>query len=562
MKPGRAGAGGPSQLVPALLRGASWQRVTLALSVTVGTILLRETIGEPPPNSTVAFLTPVLLGVTLSALIAGPLAGILATILAALASLFLFLHPQHEWGIANWFDAVQLSVLVIVGFSISWLAAVFRAALRRETATAATLADRQEEIRRTLQVLESQVRSGSIELENREVEMVNLAAALRDSEERFRLIFDSSPEAIFLIDPHSGRTDWPIVEANDAACRMNGYERRELIGHSIDLLNLQPGTPEERLQYLNRLRTGGAMRVRTSHRRKDGSVFPIETSTSLVHLDGRELVLGVDRDMTERERQEAALQHQAAALAATNTELAARNAEQETFIYTVSHDLRSPLLAIRGMSTVLDEAVAENNAEEVRYSLRRIAANVDKMTSLLDDLLVLSRTARPAERAEDLDLAEVATAVLTEMESRIQATAARVELSGDWPLVRVARTDAYQVLANLLGNAIKFASAAGHAPVVAVTATSEGSAVTLRVSDNGPGVLPAYRERVFGLFQRLDSTAEGTGVGLAIVKRVAERYAGRAWLEDSPFGGVTVAVTLPAVPVRQPARSQQASASN
>ncbi len=132
-------------------------------------------------------------------------------------------------------------------------------------------------------------------------------AALHDNEERFRILFERSPDAIVLIDPHHPRISWPIVDCNAVACRMNGYTRDELIGQSIDILNTKPADSEERTAYLERLRREGTIQVETFHRRKDGSCFPIEILTSLISVADRELVLGIDRDITDLKRATEAL---------------------------------------------------------------------------------------------------------------------------------------------------------------------------------------------------------------------------------------------------------------
>ncbi|HLB50373.1 MAG TPA: PAS domain S-box protein, partial [Anaerolineales bacterium] len=126
-------------------------------------------------------------------------------------------------------------------------------------------------------------------------------AALIESSAQFRTLFEASPDAIVLVDPHDS---WPILDCNTVACQMNGYTRDELIGQSVDVLNLTSGDPAERAEYLERIRQTGILRVETLHRRKDGTVFPIEVSTSLLTLGGRDVVLGIDRDITGRKRAE------------------------------------------------------------------------------------------------------------------------------------------------------------------------------------------------------------------------------------------------------------------
>ncbi|HZQ10675.1 MAG TPA: PAS domain S-box protein [Anaerolineae bacterium] len=130
---------------------------------------------------------------------------------------------------------------------------------------------------------------------------------LREREEQFRRLFEASPDAILLIDPHDPEVPWRILDCNDVTCRMNGYTREELIGQPVQILNALPHTPEGDAEYLERVRRAGVLHIEALHRHKDGHIFPIEISTTLITVGSRELVLGIDRDITERKRVENAL---------------------------------------------------------------------------------------------------------------------------------------------------------------------------------------------------------------------------------------------------------------
>ncbi|MDP3643757.1 MAG: PAS domain S-box protein [Bacteroidota bacterium] len=132
--------------------------------------------------------------------------------------------------------------------------------------------------------------------------------ALKEREQLFRGLFNASPDAILLIDHHHPTVSWPIVDCNEAACQMNGYTCEEMIGQSIDMINVTEGTAEDRISYVNYLRQEGVSHIETFHRHKDGHVFPVEVSTSIVTLGGHEMVLGIDRDITERKEVEEELQ--------------------------------------------------------------------------------------------------------------------------------------------------------------------------------------------------------------------------------------------------------------
>jgi len=169
-------------------------------------------------------------------------------------------------------------------------------------------------------------------------------AALLESSAQFRTLFEASPDAIMLIDPVGA---WPIVDCNTAACQMNGYTRAELIGQSVDVLNLAPGDEAERAAYLEQIRQKGVIYVEAYHRRKDGRVFPIEVSTSLITLQGRQIILGIDRDITGRKQAEAELQQRLAELDAINRVSAALR-QAKTVSEMLPQLLAGAVAALRG----------------------------------------------------------------------------------------------------------------------------------------------------------------------------------------------------------------------
>ncbi|HEY5118140.1 MAG TPA: HD domain-containing phosphohydrolase, partial [Anaerolineales bacterium] len=168
-----------------------------------------------------------------------------------------------------------------------------------------------------------QVQATELEKTNLELELditgrKQAEDALQQSEALFRALFELSPDAIVLIDPHDPDASWPIVDCNAAACLMNGYTRDEMVGQSIDIVNLAPYAPAERTAYMEHLQKGGIYKLTTQHRRKDGTVFFVDVSTILFTLSGRELILGIDHDITERNRREEEIKHRLAELEAIN----------------------------------------------------------------------------------------------------------------------------------------------------------------------------------------------------------------------------------------------------
>jgi signal transduction histidine kinase len=226
-------------------------------------------------------------------------------------------------------------------------------------------------------------------------------------------------------------------------------------------------------------------------------------------------------------------------------ELERRNAELERFTYTVSHDLRTPLVTVRGFVDLLEKDVAAGEAERVAGDLSRIRTATATMETLLRELLELSRVGRVLNPPEAISLAVLARQAVTILHGRLRAAGVRVEVQADLPTVRGDRTRLLEVLQNLIENAVKFRSGQGE-PVVEIGSRPGPDGPVVFVRDNGIGIDARYHDRVFALFERLDPRVEGTGIGLALVKRIVEVHGGRVWVESEGAGkGSTFCFTLP-----------------
>ena len=225
-------------------------------------------------------------------------------------------------------------------------------------------------------------------------------------------------------------------------------------------------------------------------------------------------------------------------------ELEARNAELERFTYTVSHDLKSPLITIRGFLGHIEQAAVEGRVDAVRADIERVYRSTAKMHQLLDDLLELSRVGRLAKPPEEVPLDAIVRDALDRTHGRITTQRVAVEVEGQLPTVRVDRDRLVEVMQNLIDNAAKFMGDQKE-PRIVIGTRKAGMETIFFVKDNGAGIEPRYQERVFNLFDKLDPKSAGTGVGLALVKRIVEVHGGRVWVEsDGLQQGATFLFTL------------------
>lgn len=229
-------------------------------------------------------------------------------------------------------------------------------------------------------------------------------------------------------------------------------------------------------------------------------------------------------------------------------ELEGKNAELERFTYTVSHDLKSPLITIKGFLGFLERDAATGNLQRLRGDIHRIADATDKMQMLLNELLELSRIGRLVNPPQEVQFAELVYEALEIVQGRLQARNVQVSVQENLPDVYGDRQRLLEVLQNLLDNAAKFIGSNPNPRVEIGQDGYEGDKPIFFVRDNGIGIEPIHHDRVFGLFNKLDVESEGTGIGLALVKRIIEIHGGRIWVQSEAGQGTTFYFTLPTQP--------------
>jgi PAS domain S-box-containing protein len=363
----------------------------------------------------------------------------------------------------------------------------------------------------------------------------------RRSEERYRLISEVSSDYTFssVVDAAGHvRQDW-VAGAFE---KMTGYTFEEYLARGGWHAALHPDDRDQDARDLEALRANRNVVTEVRTFTHDGEVRWVRVYAHPVWnaREGRLAgIYGAVQDITERKQAEAERE-------ALIRELAAKNAELERFTYTASHDLKSPLVTVRGFLSFLERDALEGNHEQLKADIQRIQLATDRMTRLLDELLDLSRVGRVVGPAKPIPFAELAEEAASLVAGRIAQRGAQVRIADDLPVVLGDRVRLVQVVQNLLDNALKFLGDQTQ-PLVEIGARREGAQAVLFVRDNGIGIDAGDRERVFGLFDKLDPQAEGAGIGLALVKRIVELHGGHVWVESEGRGrGSAFCFTLPA----------------
>lgn len=240
-----------------------------------------------------------------------------------------------------------------------------------------------------------------------------------------------------------------------------------------------------------------------------------------------------------------ALQSELAARKELIHELEERNDELTRFTYTVSHDLRNPLVTIKGFIGMLDKDLKENRPDRVQTDFQRIAKATDKMDDLLSDLLELSRIGRIVNPPMEIDSVRLIQDAIDSLDARIRSKNAAIQLAPDIPNLYGDRIRLREVYENLIDNGVKYMGNQTE-PFIEIGARKDAGQWVYFVRDNGIGIDPVFKDKIFGLFEKLDPTIEGTGIGLALVKRIIETHGGSIWVESEGTGtGSSFCFTIP-----------------
>lgn len=362
----------------------------------------------------------------------------------------------------------------------------------------------------------------------------NISSALADKQ--FRQLLEAAPDAIVIVGPQGD-----ILLVNRMTEVLFGYSRNDLIGQAVEILlpaRFREGHHKHRDSYLDNAHTrpmGTGLELYAC--RRDGTEFPVEISLSPLQTPSGMLVTSVVRDITERKQAQKALEHHAA-------ELERSNAELEQFAYVASHDLQEPLRTITSYSQLLERRYKGKLDGDALEFIDYVVDGAKRMQELINDLLVYSRVGTRGQEFEPVEMEAVYNRVLANLQVAIEEH--RAKISHDpLPKVMADGLQLVQLMQNLIGNAIKFHGEAP--PKVHVSAQVQNQEALFCVSDEGIGFEPQYAERIFQVFQRLHSKRSypGTGIGLAICKKIVERHGGRIWVDSQLGKGAKFYFTLP-----------------
>lgn len=360
-------------------------------------------------------------------------------------------------------------------------------------------------------------------MSNRTEGLNNIGAALNEA-------------AIVAITDRTGR----IIHVNDKFCKISKYSREELLGQDHRIINSRYHPKEFWGNMWKTVGTGKTWEGEVRNRAKDGSFYWVNT-TIVPFLDDNKKpyqYVSIRYEITERKLAEERLKRYADKLELSNREL-------QDFASVAAHDLQEPLRKIEAFSDRLASRYKEALAIEGRDYIERMSSAASRMRRLIDDLLTYSRVSSKAQPFIPTNLNQVLEGVLCDLEIRIEQTAAKIK-SDHLPTIDADPSQMRQLFQNLLANSLKFAKR-GESPKVDISCSANGGYCEISVADNGIGFDEKYLDRIFTIFQRLHGRLEyeGTGVGLAVVRRIVERHNGTITAKSSPDSGATFIIGLP-----------------
>lgn len=359
---------------------------------------------------------------------------------------------------------------------------------------------------------------------------------LQESEKRYRMLFESAGDGIFILDAEGEKTG-RIVAANQAAADMHGYTVNELLTLNITDLDT-PEAAREAPDRIRRMLNGERIKTEITHRRKDGAVFPVEISAGLLELGSHKYIFAIDRDITLRMQAEEEIKKYA-------RELEESNRMKDLFTDIMHHDLMNPLNIAKGYAELLREV--ETDSRKAVY-FETIERNLIKGIDLMESTTMLSKLEKlESIEFKEMDLKEVIAGVIETLNPMVTGAQMTIENNINLSMPASANKIIEEVFINLISNAIKYATEGKR---IVVDGADNGGFWRIRVIDFGEGIRDENKTMIFERFHRMEKKGvKGSGLGLAIVGRIMELHKGKVWVEDNPEGGSVFVVEIPKDPV-------------
>lgn len=381
------------------------------------------------------------------------------------------------------------------------------------------------------------------ELDQSEVRFRSLIENTAAREEKTRkLIMNSALDAIICLDIDGGVTLW-----NPQAEKIFGWSADEVMGKKLSNIIIPDPYREMHDKGMERYKTTREGKLlnkmlELSAMRRSGEIFPIELTVLPLNQDGEDIFCAFIRDISERKQSEAVLQQMNDEMSRTIAELAKSNIELEQFAYVASHDLQEPLRMVSSFLTQIDRKYGDNFDEKGRQYLNFAVDGAIRMRKIIHDLLEYSRADRLETALEPVDLNAIVSEILKVNSSEIEQSHAKITVS-KLPEIRARKISMQQLFQNLINNALKYRN---ENPRIGIGSSDAGDFWQFYVSDNGLGIEQRFHDKVFVIFQRLHNREDysGTGIGLAICKKIVESYGGRIWIESKPGEGSTFYFTI------------------
>ncbi len=373
--------------------------------------------------------------------------------------------------------------------------------------------------------------TGTLEkkVEERTKELKKSEEKAREMAHHMRILFETSPDLLVAIN-----TDGKIIDINRIAEDTTGFTRKEMINTNfIDYFT----EPDNAYGGYHKTLTEGILRdYPLEVRHVEGHSTSVLFNAAVFH-NGQEGVFAIARDITVQKRAEGEKEK-------ISKDLKKKNEELERFLYTTTHDLKTPLVTIRGFCEFLEGDLKERNIKEAEESLKRITGATHQMDNVIESILKIGRLGWKKSSFTKTDFNTLVRKIVNDLEIPRAKNGVEIVVSSKMPILLVEKENVEEVFSNLIINAIEHAKTLPH-PRIEIGSKKMKDSYQFYVKDNGVGIAPEYHEKIFEPFEKLKSKKTGTGIGLAIVKKIIEDYSGEVWVDSKLGKGATFWFSLP-----------------